>query len=429
MTGETENQELEQGKETGTYAQESAIDEALLQRYLNGEEELPEGMDFHELEARLGFDSDDKGQYAEGDADKPSTAETPDAENQDDKGQKTETGEKPEGKPEEGKPQEKAEPETSSASEQQQGKKTEQPEPEGVLLKDGKHVAPYTVLKNTREQLREERARREEAEQRLQEHEEKLRRVAQDQENAQEKLGSAQAKQDNLLSRFGIERQDLPVNEDGTLDVETLRGEYPDNVVDLLAATNQIIVGLTKEIDDLNASRQEQEYRERNLRQQTVQDAIDATPELAEIQSEGGRRWNIARSIDRELREDPDWATAPMRVRFAEVAHLMKGGKPRTVQEAELAFEQARQTGPSSPTTKSDSPASQAGNPQERADQRLREQSHDAGPTTHTDLPAGERPSPGGLDQLQNMDPIQLEKMLENAEDQDAVLNRLLTQR
>src|SRR5690606_9117188 len=137
---------------------------------------------------------------------------------------------------------------------------------------------------------------------------------------------------------------------------------------------------LSKTVEQLADQAEQQAAREARLIGDSVQDAIDATPGLAAIQAAGGPRWELARSYDRQLREDPTWQAVPMRVRFAEVDHVIRGGDPRTPDQVLAALSTAA---PAAAPKKPD-PASQPGNPQERAAQILRESAGDGtAPSTH----------------------------------------------
>lgn len=379
-----------------------------------------------ELEARMGFDSGNKGQYAD---DKPSGDEGASDDNP-----KAKEDETSEGSPAEKEAGEKSDdPEQKTGEDEktadeggetspQAGEKEGDGErtPDGVLTRDGKHVIPYNVLENARR-------KNQEAEERLQAMEEENRRLREQaqqtetkQNATQDQLDEAKRERAAVLDQHGIEQQDLPTKPDGTLDVESLRDEYPEEMVNVLVAHNNMVQRLSQQVESLQQDRQQQAQREQQIVRESIQDSIDATPELAEIQAEGGRRWNMAVATDADLREDPDWGEQPMRLRFQEVVHLMNGGKPRTPEQAEAELEASK---PSTPDSKPDT--RQSGDPRKAADERVAEAGRRA-PPTHSDLPAGERPAQSGRENLETADPLELERQFANAEDPDELINRYL---
>lgn len=444
MTGEINQGSPDHpNQESGTYARDNAIDESTLAA-LADRDDLPE--DFEELERLMGFDSNNKANVADDkDAADDSTATPDDKAKQDvaspdaaadgadkDHADPDADANAAAAKPDAGEPsgpdkKPEGEAAKADAGNEAAAKPDDERKPDGVATRDGKHVIPYTVLESERRKAAEAVERATTVEERNRALEEELRilrqqssQVAGDAKGAQDKLHDAETQQQTLLEKYGIEAKDLPLNADGTLNIEKAREEFSDETVNLLAATTKIIAGLSKTVNELQEDRAQQAGRERQLRAQQIQDLIDDNPDLAELQAEGGRRWTYAQSIDNDLKADPEWKTAPMRVRFAEVAHLVKGGKPRTVEEAEAAMNAAPKSDP-----KPD-PASQAGNAQERAAEKLKA-ADAAVPQTHSDLPAGEHAAQHGQEQLESMDVMALEKAFENSNDPDALINKLLS--
>ena len=193
--------------------------------------------------------------------------------------------------------------------------KTDEPEADVILLKDGKRAIPYNVLDNTRKEVSTLRGELTEKEQQIAELQAQLDGVKDD------GTGSKNAAQE------AIDSGNLPTNEDGSLDIEALRADYEDEVVDILVAmekrandANNAVQELSKRVDEI-ASKDEEAQAQTAA--EASQAAIDSIPALAEVQSEGGSRWKAAITIDDELRNDPAWAGKPMSERFAEVARQL----------------------------------------------------------------------------------------------------------
>lgn len=420
-------------KEDATYADDSPFDNRRLEEMLESGN-LPD--DMQDLEAQLGYDSNSKeegddSQASGGSSEQAGQGETDDGkggeqtagqQNRDEAGQQQSSTQSADDEktanpddPEKGqKADEKADQSTADsekpsgepAAQDEQGK-----EPDGVLTRDGKHVIPFSVLEQTRR-------RNQELEQELEQLRASSQQSDQDRARAQQDLDRAENRQQNVLDKHDIDAGEIPTKDDGTYDLESLREHYPSEVVDVLAATNQQMVALRRQVETLEQEREAQAQRERELAKQSIQESIDAIPELAEVQAEGGRRWNMAIAVDNDLRQDADWSQTSNRLRFQEVVHLMNGGRPRTPAEVEAAMQSADQQ-----STREPSPE----DPRKRADERVQQQAGDRSPPpTHSDLPAGQRPAQSGLERLEGMDATQLEKEFEGTDDPDELINRML---
>ncbi len=190
--------------------------------------------------------------------------------------------------------------------------KDEEPEADVILLKDGKRAIPYKVLDSTRKEVSSLRGELSEKEQQIADLQAQLDQVKDD------GSGSKEAAQE------AIDSGNLPTTDDGSLDIEALREEYDDDVVDLLVAMQaQVKAAVSKlesRVEEI-ATKEEQETAKTAA--QASQEAIDSIPALAEVQAEGGVRWKAAIVIDDELRNDPKWADKPMVERFREVARQL----------------------------------------------------------------------------------------------------------
>lgn len=433
--------DFDQDKQGNSYAHTQDHNARIEQLLESGE--LPD--DPAEIEALLGAETLDKtssddpagsGDEASGTDDPPKQDDTSGTETDEtgtdtgDGGEEPGTGEDPAStaaKPDDG---ETSTPEGSGESRQETGDdgtgtSEGDDKPEGVATRNGKNVIPYGVLES-------ERRANKELKQQLKARDEELKRLRSadqppssgDQQSAKAALDQAEQQQQSLFDRYGIDKTALPMNEDGSLNLDSLRDEYPDEFVNILQAQNQLISGLSKQVDELTKTSRQLTEREEALLQESLQDAIDMTPELAAAQAKGGRRWAIAQSIDNTLREDEEWENVPIRIRFAEVAHLMKGGDPRTPTDVEKALiSPPRESG--QPPKEPGQDKGKAGDPRTEADRKLAENSESTAPQTHSDLPAGSAPAQSGLDNLDTMDPLQIEEAMERM-GSDEFLNRML---
>lgn len=168
-------------------------------------------------------------------------------------------------------------------------------QPAGVATKDGKHVLPFAVLKETREgkQVAEAKAAA------LAE-----RNAALEAELAQVKAGKA-----SVIA-------DIPAHSDE--EIERAATDFPE-----LAATmrnNNLLRATVMQMSERMAALQQPAPAQTQPDQgDPIQDLIDQHPLLARWQAKGGGVWQDCIDTDKALRDDPAWATKPMAERFAEV--------------------------------------------------------------------------------------------------------------
>lgn len=176
--------------------------------------------------------------------------------------------------------------------------------------------------------------------------------------------------------------------------IAAMREEFPDAVVDAIAAQNDAIKELRKENIELKrkgASTEEDPA-------QIVQDIIDQDPVLSQWRTEheqgNSANWNRAVRFDDMLREDPEWGQKTPQERFDQVRVLM--GAPKAAPapaktEAQLA--------------------------QERADEAARTATAAAAARpiapTHSDLPGGAPPAQDEQGRIGSMSITDLEKLVE----------------
>lgn len=263
----------------------------------------------------------------------------------------------------------------------------EQASPDGVLTKDGKNFIPYRVLEETRKRAAE-------AEQ----------RIAQLEQDAQ---GKTQAEQELERLRQQLssqaEAQGETVNEEGD-PLEGLNEEdYPADLVKAIKWQHQQLTDANAAIKELRQERQQREASEKQQAANTVQQAIDANPDLSAWQAENGDLWKAAVAHDERLRQSPHWSGKPVQERFAKAVQLTKT-------EFDL-----QDTKPPSGV------GDQAGNAGAKA-----QSSHDDTPAGISDIPGGSTPSQSSDQAEDDMSPQALAAKMENLSNEqvDQMLSR-----
>lgn len=158
---------------------------------------------------------------------------------------------------------------------------------EGVLLKDGKHVAPYAVLEDARGRAQSEREARERAEDRAKE---------------------LQAELDRLKSgKTDDPAKAEALSADLSQMIETLTDAAPElgEALDPLIKHVQALTEQVRGFDDVKQRQQRQDAEAQSAIQREVQEAIDANPKLIYAQSKDQATWNRIADQDAVLRADP----------------------------------------------------------------------------------------------------------------------------
>jgi hypothetical protein len=175
----------------------------------------------------------------------------------------------------------------------------EQP-PEGVATKDGKRIIPYTVLEQERRKNHE------------------LERLARDQAERLKQLeqpGGQPAGQKPQESAVTILSEE---------ELQELEEELPA-IGKLFRAQQTQLQSLGQTVQTLAQERQTREEEGARTVQMTVQEAIDASPKLAYLQSleeTDPIKWERAVRFDSTLRADPEWAEKSFSERFEKVVQL-----------------------------------------------------------------------------------------------------------
>lgn len=242
-----------------------------------------------------------------------------------------ESGETPTVKEPEPEPQAENDPaqEDKQQAKQDQQNSGEQGDPAGVATKDGKHVIPYSVLKNERDRASRAEQLAKEMQDKVAELEAKVTAV-----NQEAKPG------DNART----ELQEPTVGDLSPEDLEALKEDFPTVYKAVMASMKaaQTLEAKLKPVED--SVQQTQAEQARNAAE-AVQDAIDSVPKLAHIQATDAQAFSMARQFDAMLREQSAWAGKPLAERFAKVAEMveaalgpidMPGAKPNSPSAADL---------------------------------------------------------------------------------------------
>jgi len=191
-------------------------------------------------------------------------------------------------------------------------------EPDGVLLKDGKTVAPFAILKG-------ERSARQQAEQ----------RAAQAEAQAKELSEALERMKAEASTRQAGDKPSEQAKDDANLyspeELANLRENFPElaKMADAYAKQVEVINDLKAKVAQPPAAKAGANADTKpaptdtddqaDAAQVKLQEAINANPLLAKWQSKGGRAWGAAVEVDAELREDPAWQDKPLAERLAEV--------------------------------------------------------------------------------------------------------------
>lgn len=247
--------------------------------------------------------------------------------------------------------------------EQEQGKQDSEqaePEPEGIATKDGKHVIPYSVLKNERDRAARADQVAREAQERVAELEKQLQAMNQG-------ANTGESARTNEPTTALAEMSDE--------DLETLKEDFP-TVYKAVMASMAAAKALEAKLAPVEENVRNIEAERAQSATETVQEAIDSVPKLAYIQATNAEAFDLARQIDGMLRQQPAWADKSLSERFAKVAEMVEatigpieipGQKPVTSQQnaeslrkaAQAKAEQAAKDTRAVPTSLSEFPAGQ----------------------------------------------------------------------
>lgn len=180
--------------------------------------------------------------------------------------------------------------------------------PDGVLLKDGQKVLPYSVLEATRRREDQERRAREEAEARVKELTAELEKAKKGGE-VDAAAAAASAEKTSAMKE----------------KIEALKAEVPE-VAELFDGVLKTVDALTEQVNAFKQRDEEQQRRQEDAAAERVQQAIDGNAKLRYWQNEKPDLFNEAARLDRSLRESPNprVQALTMEQRFEKVVQMME---------------------------------------------------------------------------------------------------------
>ncbi len=264
----------------------------------------------------------------------------------------------------------------------------QQVEPEGpIATESGNGTIPYAVLKGTRERLAEaqENLRRNKAES-----EERISTLEQQLAARTAPTRATADSVQDVADRAGI--TDAAGNKvDVTkIDVTSLRGEFPDAVVNIIESLQQALVAHETTISTLQKREQGRVQQEQLSEEELLQKDIDAVPQLAIWAADKDpKMFDRAVRFDNALLADPEWKGKPRVERYAEVVRLIGGETPK----------------PAASTTTTAKPT-QTPAQVRTVSAELQRAAARAAPTSLSDLPAGSPAAQSETEAIEGMDAL-----------------------
>lgn len=262
-------------------------------------------------------------------------------------------------------------------SKQDQSQEQNQPEPEGVATKDGKHVIPYSVLKS-------ERDARSRAEQMARDAQERVAALEAQVNSANQGANNGESARTN----HGTTASDISDE-----DLEVLKEDFP-TVYKAVMASMAAAKALEAKLVPVEESVRSQEAERAQSATESVQEAIDAVPKLAHIQASNPEAFALAQQFDNTLRGQAAWADRPLSERFAKVTEMVEA----TLGQIDLPGVQ--QT--SQPSAESLKKAAEAKAKEEAKAVRSNV------PTSLSEFPAGQHAAQDEKEAAENLSPLQL---------------------
>jgi hypothetical protein len=172
-----------------------------------------------------------------------------------------------------------------------------------VSTKDGKHVIPYEVLRQARDEAKSARAELDALKAKLE---------------TEKESGKPEAKQETADLTPKAQTESLTKEE-----IEALEEDYPvlakalKSHQALIAETRKAIEGIQRPVEAL-------ETRRKASAEEEVQGAIDDVPKLAFLQAKDPERFTLACNLDAQLKDLPQWKGKPMKERFETVVRMVE---------------------------------------------------------------------------------------------------------
>lgn len=325
--------------------------------------------------------------------------------------QEDETGSQPTDK-EEGKPTGEAEGEESDekkpesdeekpkekAGKDEEEKGAADDEPQSVIkTRDGKHEIPYSVLEETRRQLRE-------TQQQLDE----LKSKGAVTDKPAEPTDDTSTQQPGDKPAASAEMDDETFErwkEEFGEDIAEQERQRRQELADLRAQQAE----LQKQLKESEQWREQQERKAKEDESTEINEAIDSIDELREWLKSEDPMWDAAVAMDNRMMADPEYRAKSYRERFETVVEKLTGRAPKQS---------------SSESNEGDDKSIRDKVDQKLADQDKRQTTT---PNSLSDVPGGTPPDQSETDTLERLTPSQLESKLANMsqEQMDEYLARL----
>lgn len=272
----------------------------------------------------------------------------------------------------------------------QEGVDKQEPEPEGVATKDGKHVIPYSVLKSERDKASRAESLLKESQQKVADLEAKLQTNTSGTNNGESVRAGDQNQATEELSAE---------------DLEALKEDFP-TVYKAYQAAMARTAQLESKLTPVEQSVKDIEQESRNAEREAAQEAIDAVPKIAHIQATDPEAFALAQQFDQTLRNQSFWADKPLAQRFEKVAEMVENALGKTIDV------------PGNNKTNSMSAEDTAKAARAKAESMAKASKSNV-PTSLSEFPAGTPPATDERSALENMTPLQLaEKFAGMSEEQ-----------
>ena len=237
-----------------------------------------------------------------------------------------------------------------------------------VETADGKHTIPYSVLKQEREQRKQ-----------LQQEMERLR---------QANPGDTSSTSEGGQGQDGGDQTAGTATDLNAYDWDKIAEEYGDEYARMMRERVDREAELERRLQQQEERERQREQAEQAQEAETVQGAIDNLPTLASWQSEDPAMFEAAKTMDNQLKEDPQWQGASYQQRFQEVVRRLRPNAPEIT-----GHSSERDQGSGAPSDEGEVPP----------------------PTSHSDMPAGGTPPDARSEheRLEDADPMDIEARLE----------------
>lgn len=276
-----------------------------------------------------------------------------------------------------------------------------------IANKSGTGTIPFGVLQGTRERLAQ-------AEENLRKSEEERQAAQQRADDLERQLAKARTaptakttqQVQEVADQAGItDAQGRPIDVT-KIDVEALRGEFPQPILDMLETFQKALIGQQTTIQQLRARDQQRVAKESLTEEEQLQADIDAVPKLALWAADKDpAMFNRAVALDNALLTEAKWQNATRLERYQEVARILGG-------EDEPAPPEPKPNNASTTTAKNNAPA--PAQVKQKVSAALQKAAARAAPISHSDLPAGAPAAQSEVESLESLDVLDIAAKMES---------------